>query len=1071
VFAHFIFSSLFFDLGSFLCLWLTSFCQISGFALWDFESQDFGQVSLKAGESVIIQDEQADGWSTVEKKGGETGFVPSAFLDKSKQKRKGTLFGKKKGSSEPPPPIPPFGSSAKKEEKGAATGKRRFATNRRAGASGATPTTLADLGARYGGEEETVTPREEKEKETPAEEPKPEPVAELEKPVETATSSPALARSSGGGGVAPKDPPAASGGPGVVHSPGGTRKKVGKLNNMWAAKVDGGVKTTGPKKVVVKNYRITKNPKNLGSSMPGGLNQNLVSPKGRPSAPPPELKQEKLSSPRRNSENLSASTPSLKADMARPTASTVRMAESPVKVSTETLEELAKMNDRRTNIMREMYETEKSYVRNLKEICDLYMGPMKDTKWKDHINKLFSNIMMIVQINDELLEGLSKAISDWNPETTQVGPVFAKMAPFMRLYNTYGNSYNDAATLLLELKKKDDFSTFLQNCRGTQPLDLEALLIQPVQRIPRYRMLLEDMLKNTPSSHPDKAGVETSLIQIRDVANNVNESIRATEQAKKIGEQTGLQKYIAPHRKLLAEQTFLAKVAIIRGDKVKGSVDVNVFLFNDLLVFFFAKQIKLKDNRRHDFVELAWPHTLMWVKLDGKTSFKITGPSLIITLTSKEKDSTSGASQIAGFHQRLVDVCNTELPESTAAAKAPAVRTAGTNFGQFDYPEGMKYVGEWRDGLPQGKGTLMYVGGLKVVGSFDEGYKHGECVITFPTGEIYTGSCMKGDQHGIGEIVWPNGDTYKGYWLGGRRDGEGTFTCAHYKYEGSWSDGLMDGEGKLSFNGGGWYEGKFKEGKFNGDGYLVRGNGIRTKGTWVQGVLEGEAEEFYPESMALKSYQGVFRNNKREGGGTMFYRDGSQYKGEWKDNLRHGRGILTCPSRPIMRYEGNWVADQFEGKGEVFFSTKDRYVGSFSSGWMHGPGVYYYANGVQVAGEWKQGNRQRKVQLTRGEGNERFDVEITGAKDHIELGDAKYNGKLLHYMLPPARPDLDSSMLEQESVAEQESNFITGKVNVKNNLIPDEEAPPDSPSMSGKKDRPRSTTGFLGALKRKESKK
>ena len=51
----------------------------------------------------MIQDEQADGWSTVEKKNGEMGFVPTAFLDKSKQKRKGTLFsGKKKGSSEPP---------------------------------------------------------------------------------------------------------------------------------------------------------------------------------------------------------------------------------------------------------------------------------------------------------------------------------------------------------------------------------------------------------------------------------------------------------------------------------------------------------------------------------------------------------------------------------------------------------------------------------------------------------------------------------------------------------------------------------------------------------------------------------------------------------------------------------------------------------------------------------------------------------------------------------------------------------------------------------------------------------
>lgn len=93
----------------------------TGFVLWNFDSQDHGylfslprrsathrtpparQISVQAGETVIIQDEQADGWSTVERKGGEMGFVPTAFLDKSKQKRKGTIFsGKKKGSSDPP---------------------------------------------------------------------------------------------------------------------------------------------------------------------------------------------------------------------------------------------------------------------------------------------------------------------------------------------------------------------------------------------------------------------------------------------------------------------------------------------------------------------------------------------------------------------------------------------------------------------------------------------------------------------------------------------------------------------------------------------------------------------------------------------------------------------------------------------------------------------------------------------------------------------------------------------------------------------------------------------------------
>lgn len=32
---------------------------------------------------------------------------------------------------------------------------------------------------------------------------------------------------------------------------------------------------------------------------------------------------------------------------------------------------------------------------------------------------------------------------------------------------------------------------------------LESIIIMPIQRIPRYKLLLEDLLKRTPESHPD----------------------------------------------------------------------------------------------------------------------------------------------------------------------------------------------------------------------------------------------------------------------------------------------------------------------------------------------------------------------------------------------------------------------------------------------------------------------------------------------------------------------------------------------------------------------------------------
>lgn len=46
----------------------------------------------------------------------------------------------------------------------------------------------------------------------------------------------------------------------------------------------------------------------------------------------------------------------------------------------------------------------------------------------------------------------------------------------------------------------------------------------PVQRIPRYRLLLEELLKATPSEHQDASDTEAALKLVTDVASRINET-------------------------------------------------------------------------------------------------------------------------------------------------------------------------------------------------------------------------------------------------------------------------------------------------------------------------------------------------------------------------------------------------------------------------------------------------------------------------------------------------------------------------------------------------------------------
>ena len=92
--------------------------------------------------------------------------------------------------------------------------------------------------------------------------------------------------------------------------------------------------------------------------------------------------------------------------------------------------------------------------------------------------------------------------------------------------------------LLVSLPKKNKaFEQFLlevkKSPRHTQ-MDLSGYLIQPIQRIPRYVLLLSDLLKFTEPSHPDYPLLEEALAKVQKIAKDINETKREDENMRKI---------------------------------------------------------------------------------------------------------------------------------------------------------------------------------------------------------------------------------------------------------------------------------------------------------------------------------------------------------------------------------------------------------------------------------------------------------------------------------------------------------------------------------------------------------
>ena len=88
--------------------------------------------------------------------------------------------------------------------------------------------------------------------------------------------------------------------------------------------------------------------------------------------------------------------------------------------------------------------------------------------------------------------------------------------------------------------------------------------------------------------------------------------------------------------------------------------------------------------------------------------------------------------------------------------------------GSSSYPNGGTYVGEFRDGKPNGLGTLTYRRHGEYVGEFRDGWPSGRGAYAYPDGRRYVGEWRNGDFNGRGVRTYPDRRKEDGEWSGGK---------------------------------------------------------------------------------------------------------------------------------------------------------------------------------------------------------------------------------------------------------------------------------------------------------------
>ncbi|TCD71469.1 hypothetical protein EIP91_008849 [Steccherinum ochraceum] len=301
---------------------------------------------------------------------------------------------------------------------------------------------------------------------------------------------------------------------------------------------------------------------------------------------------------------------------------------------------------KRARVIREIVETERTYVKGLQELVDIYINPAcasvnvlsgvsqhKETLIPAAERKIvFNGLEALFSFHHgsflpaletaaaPLLrppEEISQADHDGQMSLTvsrTVAQTFVSHAAFMRMYSTYINNFdnsvqrikswvsdrvtgpataqtlspssstaqlvgfgmtmsavsapgvapdNNAGVAALTSSQRKRIKTFLKRCRMSprhSQLNLEGYLLLPVQRIPRYKLLLEELLRSCPPMYEYMEDpLDRALSEISVLATNMNEGKRESESRRRlVGWQARIRgkfpsPLVQPHRRLIMD--------------------------------------------------------------------------------------------------------------------------------------------------------------------------------------------------------------------------------------------------------------------------------------------------------------------------------------------------------------------------------------------------------------------------------------------------------------------------------------------------------------------------------------
>ncbi|XP_077783210.1 spermatogenesis-associated protein 13 isoform X7 [Podarcis muralis] len=194
----------------------------------------------------------------------------------------------------------------------------------------------------------------------------------------------------------------------------------------------------------------------------------------------------------------------------------------------------------RTNVIQEIMNTERIYIKHLKDICEGYIRQCRKHTGMftgAQLSTIFGNIEDIYKFQRKFLKDLERQYNKEEPHLSEIGSCFLQHQEGFAIYSEYCNNHPSACIEMSNLMKQGKYRHFFEACRLLQQMidiAIDGFLLTPVQKICKYPLQLAELLKYTTQEHSDYNDIKAAYEAMKNVACLINERKRRLESIDKM---------------------------------------------------------------------------------------------------------------------------------------------------------------------------------------------------------------------------------------------------------------------------------------------------------------------------------------------------------------------------------------------------------------------------------------------------------------------------------------------------------------------------------------------------------